>query len=316
MRTLISALMLQFVIFALTGCNAFSMPEAKVIVKVMDEAGKPVPEADVTIYFQYEESIRGWETATVTNHAVGKSNPDGIFECTGTTDANVFAEARKQGYYRSDGISKIKPTRNPLLNHWDPWPLRLEVVLKKKRNPVPMYRKFEWLKPPVLGLSVGYDLEIGDWVTPHGKGTKADFFQSFHIQSVGDRNYYSCIITFPGQQEGLQKYTPTQDDHSWYKWPFEAMEDGYVNKFSGEVVYEKNGPEKSNSLKEKTNYLFRVRTKIGANGKIISACYGKMEFISLSSEGLNLIYFFNPDGTRNLEEDPKQNLFDLAKQAK
>ena len=318
MKTLVSALMLQFVVFALVGCCAVSMPEAKATVKVVDEAGKPVQDAKVVIGFQYNESMKpgqGWGNNTIMNHAVGKSNADGIFEGAGVTDADVWAEAEKNGYYLTNSNSIAKPVRNTILNRWEPWPLKLEIVLKKMRNPVPMYRKSQdALKPAVFKQPVGYDLEVGDWVVPYGKGKSSDLFYTFQLQTIDEKEHYSCTITFPGQHDGLMEYKHPQDDHSWYKWPFEAPEDGYVNKFSGEAVYKVN--MKSNTVKKEIKYLFRVRTKTDAEGKVISACYGKIEGMELNWEGLWFSYWFNPDGTRNLEEDPKKNLFDQVKKAK
>jgi len=67
---------------------------------------------------------------------------------------------------------------------------------------------------------------------------------------------------------------------------------------------------KSN-YREKVNYLLRVRSVADKNGNVVKANYGKIEgdFRVYKKGAANFTYFFNPDGTRNLEEDPDRNLF-------
>jgi hypothetical protein len=58
-------------------------------------------------------------------------------------------------------------------------------------------------------------------------------------------------------------------------------------------------------------YIFRVRTKLDKDGNIIGANYGKIggEFEFDPKGAIFFGYYFNPDGTRNLEEDKENNLF-------
>jgi hypothetical protein len=54
---------------------------------------------------------------------------------------------------------------------------------------------------------------------------------------------------------------------------------------------------------------------IDSSGNIISANYGKIQGdFSVARNGkLKFIYYYNPDGTRNLEFDKKKNLFNWTK---
>ena len=60
--------------------------------------------------------------------------------------------------------------------------------------------------------------------------------------------------------------------------------------------------------------VFRVHSVIDKDGKIVSADYGKIYppieygFIA-KHHGIRFTYYFNPDGTRNLEFNTKLNLF-------
>jgi len=61
--------------------------------------------------------------------------------------------------------------------------------------------------------------------------------------------------------------------------------------------------------------MFRVRSVVDQQGRIIRANYGKIHGpfrLSPRLDGrwaIDLLYYYNPDGTPNLEFDPKRNLF-------
>jgi hypothetical protein len=85
--------------------------------------------------------------------------------------------------------------------------------------------------------------------------------------------------------------------------------------------------DKEKHLKENpppVSYYFQVRTILDDSGNVIKARYGKMygdtpysimqgpKFFDAKGQKtakLKISYYLNPDGTRNLEFDPKKNLF-------
>jgi hypothetical protein len=218
----------------------------------------------------------------------------------------------KDGYYQS-GAGYEFPTRNKLLNRWEPWNPTVKVVLKKKRNPVPMYMKGTFdMRIPEFDKPIGFDLEIGDWVIPYGEGKISDFIFNMHVE---DRAYtdYEChfTLTFSNPLDGIQKYYFDENDQSYFKWPFNAPIDGYEEKLKKwkSISLPEKGYE-SNENKA-VHYMFRVRTKTDDKGNIVASRYGKLggEFKFSPAGEIVFGYYFNPDGTRNLEEDPKQNLF-------
>jgi hypothetical protein len=99
----------------------------------------------------------------------GKSNKEGNFSAS-NEDAvpQVAVSAHKEGYYRSSKIVKFtSESRFPI--HWNPWNPTIEIILKKKRNPIAMYAKHtDAIKVPLFDKSIGYDLEKGDLVFPDG----------------------------------------------------------------------------------------------------------------------------------------------------
>ncbi|MDD2230690.1 MAG: hypothetical protein PHY48_14990 [Candidatus Cloacimonetes bacterium] len=144
--------------------------EAKVTLRVIDSRGAPVPEAEIQMAFFPQDS---YEAAKISK---GLTDKDGLFVVSGktvddisfsTSKTNYYVTSRKFHFYRR-GTECIKNGR------WQPWNPTLEVVLKEKRKPIPMYTKQVEVKMPIRNVPIGYDLLKGDWVSPHGQGKNAD----------------------------------------------------------------------------------------------------------------------------------------------
>ena len=308
--------------FTLPGQGEETVPEAKVLVRVADEAGQPVVGAKVEVSFGYETPRRlgeGWGTRFASQWRVGTTDAKGEFSAEGQTSPAFGVRANKDGYYQCDGGgTESRLLRNVLLNRWEPWPLSMELVLKQKRHPVPMcYRQIfpGTLEVPMLNQSVGLDLEAGDWVAPHGKGKVVDFYVTLCPSLEGEQRCNSCQLAFPNSQDGIQAYEHPKEDPSVYRWPFEAPEAGYASRMSMGAWIQKArtdypGCWSDVSRVQKTGkFIFRTRSVVDKNGKLVSACYGKLQQFEFSEKAVSLTYWFNPDRTRNLEEDPKHNLF-------
>lgn len=283
-------------------------PTAKVTAKAVDEQGNPISEANVSISFM---KAKEKEWGMTTHDKNGKSDKDGLYSASGEGTQSVSVFITKDGYYPSgDGVKLI--TRSSLLNRWEPWNPTVEVVLKKKRNPVPMIIKgTDWVAVPKLDTPIGFDLEKCDWVAPYGKGLIADLTVEFNLSSRSYTDYdANMTVTFTNGQDGIQEYWFDKKEQSLFNWPFEAPSNGYKRSVN---IFERDSPKdgyKTNK-KENVNYIFRVRTQLDKDGNVISAKYGKIEGeFGISRKGKTKMYYlFNLDGTRNLEEDPEKNLF-------
>ena len=306
-----------FIMFAVVSIVALLIAEengcfpTKVTVKVVDEKETPVDQAEVTITFSNAKAKgpgKGWGADIKYDKVKGKTNGEGIFFASGSTNMNVPASAVKDGYYGSSGGVQYdqngKPDKNIVL-----------IPLKKILNPVPMYvKKTDWIKVPLLKQDVGYDLEVGDWVAPHGKGKVADFVFNMDCEiNKNNDNKVSNTLSFSNREDGIQEYVFDKKDHSSYRWPYEAPEKGYLARLEKRIEYAKTRLPFFSSVKKDTeiNYIFRVRTKLDEKRNIIGAKYGKMEGeIDCSTDGsIKFTYYFNPSGNRSLEFDAKRNLF-------
>ena len=290
-----------------------ALPEAKVVVTVLDgDTLKPVENARVRIGFRPDMPISRW-------YKRGATNSEGVFAARSKTINSVPIRVEKEKYYRSGSGAKLKSV-NKLLNRWEPWPSKVTIKLRKKKNPVPMYvRKVEG-KIPVVGKPVGFDLEKGDWVKPFGKGEVADFVFTVKRDYKAYLDFsLSYTLVFSNKFDGIQEYhMDATYEQSYFKWPYEAPIDGYKKKLSR---YKSIHPNNDNSdikwkidtnFKDKIKYIYRVRTKTDGAGKIISANYGKIigEIIVDRELSFGFTYYFNPDPkSRSLEFDPDRNLF-------
>lgn len=280
---------------------------ADITVRVIDESGVPVEQADVEIGFKTLRAKapgKGWGTEGEYHPAKGKTGADGMFSASDDTSPHMLVTATKPGYYESYGKvfdEKTETAYKGVLN----------ITLRKIKNPVPMFiKRTEAIKIPLLKQDVGYDLEVGDWVAPHGKGKMADFvFNMDAVYESWDNRKCNCVISFSNAKDGIQEYL-FQKEQSSYKWPYEAPESGYSSTLE---KYERmtNGKSETNIIRDnyKMNYIFRVRTKSDEKGNIIEAKYGKISGdIAVDAQGyIQFNYYFNPSGSRSLEVE--RNLF-------
>ena len=184
-------------------------------------------------------------------------------------------------------------------------------------------RKVE-LKIPEFGIPIGYDLMAGDWTAPYGVGERADFIFEAKRSVRSDRDYEGKLaLRFSNRADGLIAADMPLEDGSELRLPYDAPADGYVaQKIWGEErrpMPDGRDVVHSDSL-QTMNYFFRVRSVVDAEGRVVSALYGKIHgdirfFIGTKAprSGLAFTYYLNPDGTRNVEFDPKRNLFKSAK---
>ena len=177
---------------------------------------------------------------------------------------------------------------------------------------MPMYAmKFE--QPvPIRDEPVGFDLEVGDWVNPHGKGKQPDLLFTY---KVNVRDYWNgsleLTIAFTKKLDGL--YRAQKDTGSALGSVYEALLAGYQPemRFAFETTTDKD--LKVEKLGDSEYLIFRVRTEVDEQGNIVSARYGKIygpiEFGVGKEHCIRFTYYLNPTANdRNLEFDTRRNL--------
>lgn len=298
-------------IFSVNTC-AFA-DQAKVTLSVIGEDGLPIEGANVGVSFE-RNTVNG--TQVVTKR--GSTDAEGEF--TASEDGNGFISCgvHKQNYYDSyHHVNFFKQSSG----RFEPWNPVIPILLRKIENPVQMYVRNTLesrLELPVANKNVGFDLVKFDWVIPYGQGTNSDFI--FHLKRppfISRDNYDATLtITFNNKYDGIQPHIEKHKDGSQYKLPRYAPETGYQDKLVLQESFGAKGPITQNFKfrADDLNYIFRVRSS-EKDGKIERAMYGKMlgyiSFSAMESKTAKIFmkYYLNPDYTRNLEFDPKRNLF-------
>ena len=307
---------------ASTGILLFSLAfklsayEGRVTIHVVGEDGLPIDNAKASIQFTVATPGGGLGNGKVLN-VEGLTDTNGICVMTGNgDDASVGAAVLKEGYYGSDGYG-IEFTGS-LLGRWQPWNPTIEVVLQKQGVQVPMYaRKTGDLKIPATNQPIGFDLTKGDWVAPYGKGETGDFLFRFDddLKIKNEQHHFydaTWTISFSNEGDGIQ---PAISSSHGLRLPRQAPSDGYEPMLV-KRIYRLEGRATYSDFREDQNYFFRVRTKKNDKGQIVSALYGKIYGdIRVGQDGyMRFTYYLNPEpNSRNMEFDPRQNLFRNSK---
>lgn len=153
------------VIIALFAASVYAQGEMpiydwKATLKVVDDEGHPIRDAEVQVSYGRTNVIGGLSDA---NGMFIASHKDAV--------ENLVFMANKTGYYTFRIL--YHKGRNYKFDKWNP---AQTIILKKIVNPIPMYAKGLSTRVPVFNNPAGYDLMMGDWVAPYGKGLHADMF--------------------------------------------------------------------------------------------------------------------------------------------
>ncbi|MDQ5980169.1 MAG: hypothetical protein QG602_3144, partial [Verrucomicrobiota bacterium] len=274
MSTFLNRLLL--VLFAT--CMVLLAPgaEFRLVRQAVGDTGEPLPGASLGL---------SWGRLGDTSDNAGDRRIDadaqGRAVFTGHTNYLIYAYgATKSGYYPTGSLEghflAIKG------DVWEPRDQTVTIVLRAIKNPVPMYVARVRQSLPANDVWLGYDLEKGDWLPPHGSGEQRDFEFFYHGAVEDNLNYEGTLpLRIPGEGNGILVHEQDQALRSEFRMPYEAPLDGYLNSWSWHNARRTgNSPGAlSTFIDEKVlgrNFIFRVRSVLDAEGKVISACYGKI----------------------------------------
>jgi hypothetical protein len=263
---------------------------------VLDDAGDPITNAWV-------HGTGYWRPAK----SEGVTDGNGYFSYEDRVFGDIACRAEKTGYYGADG--EVWPGPRVFGEH----PTNaLVVVLKRVINPVPMAFHRIATELPKLGVPVAFDVGVGDWTAPHGKGVERDMWFTGARTGVSRQDHDARVtIVFSNSVDGIQAFTaphprkiPLASD---LMPPQQAPLAGYTNRIALWQSWHPGGSFVS-SDRENQNYIFRVRASTNATGGIRQANVGWVqEDIGVDlGEGQGVFvmfnYYYNPDPqSRSLE---------------
>lgn len=275
---------------------------------VTEEDGTPIEGIDVTVNF-----LAYGTDKTIRNKGV--TNKKGVCQVSGSTSGRIHVRMEKEGYYQTKS--------GRLSRHKDH---DMTFVLRKIKNPIPLYAKKFRGKAPGIGRRYGFDFEEGDWVEPQGKGKRTDLY--FRVDLTKDtkgKRAGKLSITFPNEEEGVAIIAETNGYLILSKlvMPHYASENNYQNKIERTESGYQNERKPRN-----TAYFLRTRAKQGKPGDTIFNYAKFQNGINFSMGGgmfleepyrsrypdeygaIEFTYYFNSTpNDRNLEFDTNRNLF-------
>ena len=300
-------------------------PLAQITFRVVTDGGEPIGNVEIALgTFHHWEPGEGFGK-DVAEVFTGTTNEKGLVTISGRSLRGDFKynPRQKEGFYRGGGGEYLfKEAKN---GQWQPWNPTVDVVLKPIINPIAMYaRKLgsatDLLELPQKNQPVGFDLLVGDWVAPYGKGSTSDLVftltEKTPFVSVEKPYDVALTMTFSNKADGIQSVLTPSNQMSELRLPRYAPEAGYNPQLVKQMGRPAEGEPINSGTREDQNYFFRVRTVLDKDGKIQSAIYGKIigdvacDVINSKTGLLQFAYCLNPTpNDRNMEFDPKKNLF-------
>ena len=299
--------------------------KTKVTFRVVDSSGVPVTNALMRFAWSYDYTNKNKEFDT-------KTDENGLIVIEAKSRGTFTWFAEKTGHYNSKGEYSFDVRGEDRVKdgRWEPWNPTVNVVLKEKRKPTPMFLKST---PPQMqlprGEKVGFDFDEADLVAPYGKGKRTDILFQFDSKTPEGSRFATTNqirILAVAEREGLLSFP--KDMQSRLKSRYLSPTNGFASVIeyklkrdqeNPSIIYENTLPKNQDS--RNTEYLvFRIRVKIDDKGNIIHSRYGKIYGFGYGDHDVksevktgivNLSYYLNPnDNDPNLEFDGTTNLSD------
>lgn len=250
---------------------------AKVNLRVVDQDGVAVAGAKVW----------GGLSAPFSKDAIlveGTTNTNGEFVAQGKCDEFLRVDVTKEGYYHTEEKVNFRESKAaPIIkdDKWQPYGETRTVVLKKIKDPwaVKVFCENSHRRDiPVFDKWVGFDLEVGDWLPPYGAGKFYDIALRFNSDVRKQRiDYtYTMDVCFTNNPFG-GAYMLKKDANSHLQTEYAADTNGNFKSefaFVTECIADK--PVRSNYLEVDSYLVFRTRTRVDDQGRLVSAHYGKI----------------------------------------
>ena len=290
-------------------------------VHVTEEDGTPITNAEVRAEFPQFEA---YPHQSKTEKYKIWTDTNGYCAFTGKCNNAISFGVFKDSYYPSLGM-KFEGS-SIVSGRLEPWNMLNEIQLRKIINPVPFLGRYVGngynpdVSIPGLAQPYGFDLQESDWVMPFGKGKIADLIMRLDaVPAQMPADYYEryprsgkywntrFVVSFANPNDGFQEFISLPNIGSTFRSPRFAPKEGYVTNLIMIGNATNNVPARAD-----LNFVFCIRSEVDDKGNVTNALYGKIygPFDYKPSGGLKFQYLMNPTpNDRNLEFDPRQNLF-------
>ena len=246
--------------------------KAKEVFCVVDQDGAPVAEARIYGCFVGGPDVNGF------------TDKNGVYVAKGRCKDWLSYSFSKEGYYETQGaVRYLDTTSFPAVvsGKWQPYGGSHKIILKQIKNPQKMISQdlsdrkfFGRYTCPTLGKWLGFDFARKDWVRPFGEGECSDVLLRFMRDD--SKNFYCSMEVSFTNSPYAGAYIMGQDSFSEFKTAYSVD----TNKtFKSYYLFDyENTPlgRHDNILRLDQYMVFRIRTKVDEEGRLISAQYGRI----------------------------------------
>ncbi len=281
--------------------------DVDVLFRVVDDEGVPVDGASCSGWL-YQEGVKGQGSGYS-----GTTDTNGCFRVRGKCGEWFSLVVRKEGHYKSMIKTKYPAdTAAPAVvdGKWQPYGETRNVVLKGIKHPHPMLgpdctiqrkrtRYDEWL---------AFDLEKADFLPPIGEGSSKDMLVRYHLEGVMPHDWSLTMEVSFENNPYAGAYRLKKDSWSDMKSSYCVDTNAtYQTNFMFRYSHRKGEYPSVDMLKEDEYMVFRTRTKVDRDGRLVSARYGKIYgpwlFADAGGFKISRVLMNVADNDLNLEDD-------------
>ena len=273
-------------------------------VHVVDDEGVPVRDVDIKAVFAFKDGERSGSYASGSN---GVAVVEGI-----TTGHYVELNLSKEGYYDSKvkyRYLRLAENRQVKDGKWQPYPMEKSVVLRKIRNPLALCTVCNLSRFPATNIWFRFDMRVGDFVKPFGKGETADFECQVEWDGLPPTKSTCCKMSLRMLDRLSGGYYADCTKESEYPFSYAAKVDADLIKELNVVNRDGNPHMTKVPFREGCEFVTRTRCKLDGSGRLVAANYGSIRALSVSpswdgNPTLRLYSVINPTpNDTNLEDD-------------
>ena len=278
---------------------------AKECLRIVDQDGVPVSGANLWGGLQTGDGYNDFTPIR------GISDTNGEYVIEGKCTDRIRCDITLDGYYASEfELTDYGHTHSIGGGRWLPYGSKRKIVLNKILNPIPLccYNSRTSFRIPVYDEWVGFDFERFDFVRPHGQGLEKDMMLRFALDNPSRDDYhmsmevsftnnpYAGIYELPRNKSSELESVYHADTNAFYQQSIAYRFD----RCPGKV------PRYTQQLTSQNYLVFRTRTMVDVEGKLVSAHYGKIygDWNFVGPGGMSMarcIFNLTPNDT-NLED--------------
>ncbi len=236
--------------------------DTKICFKVVDDQTNSVADATINAHFTLNNQ-KG-------KNIVGVTDKDGCVTLQRKSVGEVVYSVTKEGYYDTCGriwlAGKVGALGKVEDGKWQPYGKEEKVLLKPIRNPMSDIAYVFSKEFKQWDQCIGFDLEEGDFVSPHGKGLIVDFLITY--RKINDEGI--CSLSFPNAADGA--YLMEKDKGSAFPFVYCADTNSIYKQ---EFVF--NTGKRSVAIPKDQYLVVRTRTKINKKGELEEAYYSEID---------------------------------------